>query len=152
MNALRRFEPSVDASHVWGPLWQGSWPGEGDAVASAGFDGLVLCAFERQPPHGSFPGVKVTLRVPLDDTEIDARSWRRAVDAARALVKHHDRLDARRFLVTCNMGWNRSGLVNAIAIHLMSGKPGKECVRLVQTGRGLGALSNDSFVRALERL
>lgn len=146
-----RYEPSIDASLIWGPLWQGSWPGEGGAVARSGFDGLVLCAEERQPPHGAFPGVKVVLRVPLDDREIDAKLWGRAIDAAKAIVKHHERKDARRFLVTCNMGWNRSGLVNALAIHLMSGKPGKECVALVQRGRH-NALSNDSFRRALERL
>lgn len=149
---LRPYVPSVDASHVWGPLWQGSWPGEGARLEADGFDGLALCAMERQPPHGSFPGVRVVVRSRLDDREIDRETWRRAVDTAKAVAGHVERGEARKFLVTCNMGWNRSGLVNAIAIHILSGMRGDRCVELVRRGRGKMALSNESFARAVKRL
>jgi protein-tyrosine phosphatase len=51
-------------------------------------------------------------------------------------------------LTTCWMGWNRSGLVNALALVNLGVSPDKS-IRLVRNARGPRALGNQSFVRAI---
>ena len=47
-------------------LYMGGVPSIGYAVRNAGFDVLVLCASEYQPPARDFPGVQV-IHCPLED-------------------------------------------------------------------------------------
>lgn len=70
----------------------GSEPETGHMVKEAGFDLLVLCAEEFQPPASLFPGVKI-IHAPLDDTDIRFRphdeatarsAAKRVADAMRA--------------------------------------------------------------------
>jgi len=138
----------VEASPIKAGLWQGSAPPVGDAVRKSGFDVLVLCAEEYQPPASAFPGVEV-IHAPNDDSKLTRTQLAGALQAAhRAALALKQ---GKQVLVTCRVGWNRSGLVSALSLHLLTGKSGGECVGLVQRGRE-GALGNPYFVAALERL
>jgi hypothetical protein len=129
----------IDANRIASKLHQGAHPPPGPFVRLAGFDVLVLCAQERQPPAGSYPGVKV-YSAPMDDSAWVPREM--AMGAAQVVAK--EIRAGKRVLVCCNMGINRSGLVNALALWLLTGKPGKECLWQVQERRP-GALRNSAF-------
>lgn len=138
----------VDANRVGERLYIGSYPPQGSALRSAGFDVLVLCALELQ--GGQFDGVSV-LRCPLDDADLTQAEWDRARATARrvaALVQ-----SGRRCLVTRAAGRNRSGLVTALTVRGLTGWPGELCVDLVRKSKTKAdALTNPTFVAALRRL
>lgn len=141
-----------DANHIAHNIWQGSAPRTPEVQANLHrqFDVLVLTAEEYQPPAASFPGVEV-IHAGFDDSgqPMKADEFRLA-SAASAVVA--DRVRAGyRVLVTCWQGRNRSGLVTALALHRLTGAPGKECMRTVQERRPQ-ALTNRYFQRALEKL
>lgn len=135
----------LDVTKVAPKLYIGSAPPEGYAVAQAGFDTLVLCAKEYQPPDSSFPGVKV-IRCPIDDAELTPLEATQVRQASRLVAGELAR--GRRVLVTCQMGRNRSGLVLARALMKVSGAPASVVVPHIQYLRR-NALTNRSFVRAL---
>jgi len=97
-------------------LYQGSVPERGQLAV----DVVVLCAQEYQFPasrYGSRPfGDTRVIRCPLTDANLPLssgqvmRALRAAVEVAR-LWAHGSRV-----LVTCALGRNRSGLVNALAL------------------------------------
>lgn len=115
-------------------------------MRAAGFDVLVLCAREFQPPATHYPGVDV-IHAPLDD------AWTVPIQAAvRAAREVALRLYLRqRVLVTCNQGRNRSGLVSALALWYLGGNSGRRCADHVRARRP-GALSNPVFYQWLTRL
>jgi len=131
----------VDADRIASRLWQGSRPPTGPTLAQRGFDVLVLCAFF-QPPAEEFPGVQI-IRVPMRDM----LAFPRVAFAAGKLVAAHLAV-GHRVLVTCEQGINRSGLVSALALWYLTGKPGVDCLWQVQMTR-LGALRNKVFARKL---
>jgi protein-tyrosine phosphatase len=146
----------IDYSEIAPGLYQGSKPPEGGelAAAAAGFRTLVLCAREYQ--GGRYPGVAV-LRCPLRDevqnvvpghVGLTTEEWRRAQTTANLVAL---RLADGPALVTCAAGLNRSGLVSALVLHLLTGTSGEACVRQVRLRRP-GALTNAYFVAALESL
>ncbi len=144
----------IDASRMARKLYQGSYPPEGDTLRRVGFDVLVLCAKEWQPPDDRFPGVRV-MRVGLSDsgTPMSDDEWHAAntvaIQVARALRA------GRHVLVTCQAGRNRSGLVVALALYFLTLAPGRACVQHVRRARhapsGL-ALTNPYFTAALANL
>jgi len=150
---------ALDTTRIIPHLHQGSEPPQGHAVAVSGFTVLVLCAQEIQPPDSSYPGV-VVLRCPLDDTSqaLTAAQWSMIMRTAQ-LVAHHVRRN-HRVLVTCQMGINRSGLVTAAALHILTGRSGCATARFVsqrrkvrRAGEVWHALSNERFQQELcERL
>lgn len=141
----------LNADQIFPGMWQGAYPPEGSMVALAGFKVVVFCAKEAQPSPRWFPGVEVIL-APNDDDgrrEVTASELRIAIHAARKVAKA---IQANQpTLVTCQMGWNRSGLVSAIALHLLTGKSGAECLKHVQMCRK-NALHNPSFQRVLREI
>lgn len=146
----------IDADRVGPNLYQGAKPPIGQSVALAGFDTLVLTARELLPFQRPdlFQGVEV-LQCPLrdHDTRMDEGDpeddWTRARDMARR-VAARIRL-GKRVLVTCHEGWNRSGLICALALHELSGRPGALCVQKIRQRRD-NALSQPVFVRRLNAL
>jgi protein-tyrosine phosphatase len=138
----------LDASRIVRGLYQGSKPPVGGAVRRCDFDLLVLCAMEYQPPAEEFPGI-VVWHAPLDDAQLSRREWKLAVEAAR-LAAEIMRAGGR-VLSTCQAGRNRSGLVSALTLHLLTREPGEKIVNYIQRKRN-GALTNPSFVAALNRL
>lgn len=147
-------QKGLDATQVGPKLYVGSAPPEGRTLADSGFDVLVLCAQEYQPSAATYPGVEI-LRVPIDDTDALPPSHLRNVLRMGARIAMRVKL-GQRVLVTCVMGRNRSAFVTAVALHLLTGKPGAACaahVRKVRIGPdGVRALKNDYFVELLKEL
>lgn len=142
----------IEASQILEGLFQGSAPPQGLELRRAGFDAVVLCAEEVQPPDAAFPGVEV-LRAPLDDGSLPTAELAIAVAAAEDVAK---RVRAgRKVLVTCAQGRNRSGLVTALAIMRLRGMTGDQAVRIVRMRRKSPfgpALSNEAFARKLREI
>jgi len=132
-------------------LFQGSKPQMGKRLMGDGFKLLVLCAEEHQPTAAMFPGVDV-VHAPNDDNfdRLPTRDeLRLALQAARQAVPVLE--GGGRVLSTCAMGWNRSGLVSALTLHLWLGCDGETAIRMVQAGRPR-ALRNPGFQTVLSRL
>lgn len=140
----------LDFDYIVPRIGQGSLPPPGRTVARHGFDLLVLCAEELQVPAELFDGVRV-LHVPLQDTRITQEQWTMAARTAKHVALQLRAKPQSKALVTCAAGRNRSGLVSAIALHLLTGQSGLACARHVQRRRQ-DALTNGSFVEALRRL
>lgn len=134
------------AHPVWGKnLWVGSQPPTGPYLQSKGFQTLVLCAREFQPPVGHFPGLRV-LRCPLDD-DTPTSSELALVRKTSALVAAEVTRE-RRTIVVCHMGLNRSALVAAFAMVRLGCAP-KAAIDIVRMYRGSYAFSNKAFERVV---
>jgi protein-tyrosine phosphatase len=122
----------------------GSKPEIGRAVGEAGFDLLVLCAEEYQPPAWQFPGVEV-IHAPFDDNDHTgplAGEKKIARSAAKQVaLALRNRANV---LVTCYAGRNRSGLVSGLALVENDHDPVR-AIYLIQ-GRRTKALTNQHFV------
>ncbi len=141
----------IDADQIYQGLWQGSRPPVGSKIKVAGFQLLVLCAEEYQPPAYEFHGVDV-YHAPNQDNALLAPSRDQLAIALAAATKVADILQTQRpVLVTCWMGLNRSGLVTALALHKSLGISGAEACALVKRVRPW-ALSNPQFVECLARI
>jgi protein-tyrosine phosphatase len=57
----------------------------------------------------------------------------------------------KKVLVRCQAGWNRSGLVTALAL-MKDGHKAKDAIDLIRARRSPHALCNEDFVRYLEDL
>lgn len=138
----------IDADEVYPGLWQGSRPPEGPVLMGQGFAAVVLCAKEWQPQAKFFPGTEV-IHAPNDDdfSRMPTREeLQLAVTAARRVAQL---LSAgQKVLVTCMQGRNRSGLVSALATHILTGKDGETCINYVQANRAR-SLQNPGFQKAL---
>lgn len=148
----------IDASEIAPGLWQGSIPPRGKKLSRLGFDLLVLAAREWQFSPELYHDVQV-INAPNDDNEdlypLTRDKLLMALQAAREVAETVSQ--GGKALVTCAAGMNRSGLVSALALHLLYGWSGARCIREVRVKRGLGKdgyvpLSNDKFVAVLRRL
>lgn len=135
----------LDATRISPRLFQGSRPPIGTEVRDCGFDILVLTAAEYQPSSRMFPGV-VVVRAPLRDATLTKTEWRLAVMTAYLIAEEVRK--GKRVLVTCNAGRNRSGLIVALVILLLTGESPSKIVRHIKARRR-GALTNPSFVFAI---
>jgi protein-tyrosine phosphatase len=138
------------ASEILPRLYQGGFPPSGDYLSKQGIRVLALCARELQPPDTDYPGVQV-LRCPLNDQYEPLTPDERVMAQRIALKLAHAVRGGRKVLITCAMGINRSGLIMALTIRELTGMAGIDAVRLIRRKRS-GALTNESFVRALEAL
>jgi len=138
----------IDATEISPRLYQGSMPQPGDDLKRCGFDLLVLAAQEYQPEERMFHGVRV-LHAPMDDATLSSGEWIQAVRVARQVAQAVRR--GKTVLVTCAQGRNRSGLIVAVTLHLLTGESGGRIIRGIQARRR-NALTNESFVRRLEQL
>lgn len=140
----------IDANKIIPRLYQGSRPPMGWDLVNAGVTSLVLCAEEHQPRAKNFPGILVC-HAPLDDhmKPLSRIEWNTIQDAARFVVRELGR--GGRVLVTCHAGRNRSGIVTALALIMLTGCTGREAVRLIKAHRE-NALSNPSFAQQIERI
>ena len=145
---------NLDCHPIASGLFVGSAPPLGRVVARAGFQVLVLCASEHQPPAEAHPGVEV-LRIGLEDDGSPMMRWhvREAFALADAVAR---RVRAgRACLVTCQQGRNRSGLVAALALARLTGAPGAlaaEAVRARRLSPFGQALTNREFVGLLRSI
>jgi len=141
----------IDADEIIPGLWQGEKPRFGSYVRDAGFNLLVLCAEEFQPPAHKFTGIDV-VHAPNQDQDYYPPSRVQLQGALDAATKVSEALQAKqKVLVTCWAGINRSGLVSALALHLFLGISGDDACALVKKGRPI-ALSNSQFRASLSKL
>lgn len=140
----------IDATLIAPRLYQGAIPPPGPYLRAAGIDAVVLCSKEWQPRAYNYPGVRV-VHAPFDDSGWPPTSaeYRSATNAAKIVKRMYQ--DGLTVLVTCAQGRNRSGLVMALAIHMLSKEPGSDCAALVRRRRE-NALTNKWFSRALDGL
>lgn len=140
-----------DADMIVPGLYQGSYPPIGNLLRESLFDAVVLCARDFQPPPTSFPNVDVIYAPSLDDRtkEPSRETLQLAMNTAKEVAARVAK--NQNVLVTCQAGLNRSGLVNAMALHFLYGWDGVRCVRQVQGARE-DALFNLQFVAVLSRL
>lgn len=148
----RKSKLPIDAHEIYPGLWQGSAPLEGPVLSQLGFKGLVLCAKEHQPAAERFSGLQV-IHAPNDDDFSRLPTREELNIALKAAYQVVDMIRRKEtVLVTCWMGRNRSGLVSALALHLMTGKAGFTCMRQVRARRGRRALGNPGFQQVLTKL
>lgn len=135
----------LDATRIYERLYQGSYPKDSHAPYREGFDVVVLAAKELQRP--SFLGVR-TIYCPLDDAgnPMTTQEWQMAQSCAIEVAKLHK--VGAKILVTCAQGKNRSGLITALALHLISGLSPIVCAGHIQ-GLRADALNNEFFLSAL---
>lgn len=141
---LQRQSMGIDASKMLTGLYQGSHPTEGFSLYQSGFSHLVLCAFEFQRPPEAYPGVSVR-PCPMDDChEIEIEKVVRTAKSVADRVRL-----GLRVLVTCHMGLNRSGIVVATAMRMLTGKSGAQIVAHMRSRRNEAVLSNKTFEAAI---
>jgi protein tyrosine/serine phosphatase len=141
----------LDANEIYPGLWQGSIPPQGSALAKLGFQGLVLCAKEHQPAPVRFTDIQV-IHAPNDD-DFSRLPTREELEIALQSAKRVVAMlsEGQKVLVTCRMGKNRSGLVSALTLHLLTRQSGSVCIQRVQSRRK-GALRNPGFNYCLANL
>jgi hypothetical protein len=111
---------------------------------------IVLCAEELQFDKDAWlDEFEEIVRAPNDDSVLSKKQAAIAVSAARKVVQHFNKGNV--VLVSCAQGRNRSGLVSAMALHMITGRPGKECVAIVKKCRD-NALTNPWFNRFLDQI
>lgn len=139
---------ALGAHRIHRCLWQGSQPKRGNDLREKGFRALVLAAEEFQPHPNKFPGVRVH-HAPLDDhlEPLSVGEWKKIVSAANFASSQVRR--GRKTLVTCHAGINRSGIITAMTLCMLTGCSGQEAVRQIKSRRP-GALRNSSFVHHVE--
>lgn len=140
--------PKCDAHNILPRLWQGSAPPPGQTVSRNGFQAIVLSAEEYQPEGRFFRGVDV-MHAPLDDHHepLTTGEWDTIIRAAE--FAGGNVMLGRRVLVTCQAGLNRSGIITAVTVCMLTGLTGSGAVRLVQMRRP-GALKNQSFANHIK--
>jgi hypothetical protein len=143
----------VPVGEVVPNLFVGCKPPEGTALRDLGFSLLVLCAEEHQPSAGAFPGVEV-LRPKLKDdgSESAAEVLRGALPHARAVASALAR--GKKVLVTCQWGYNRSGVVAGLALRMRGYSPTQVLAALRKARpahQGLEALGSPEYREAMVR-
>ena len=142
-----RTEPTplgLDATRLTKGLWIGSKPETGRMVAESGFDLLVLCAEEYQPPAWQFPGVEV-IHAPFDDSDVAPTPHEKKI-ARSAAERVVDALGhGSNILVSCYAGRNRSALVCAKVLVGCLGRSPQAAIDLIRSRR-VDALTNNHFV------
>ena len=136
----------IDATRLDKGLWIGSKPEIGRAVGESGFDLLVLCAEEYQPPSGEFPGVDV-IHAPFDDNDIGPTSQEKKIARSAAKRVAAAVRNGSRVLVSCIAGRNRSGLVCGLAL-VENGLDPIRALTLIWDKRRY-SLTNEAFVDLL---
>jgi len=141
---------NLNASKISSHLYQGAYPPTGTTLESNGFTLLVLAAEEYQPSSNFFPGVQV-VHAPLDDHpyQLSQAEWDAIVRSAK--LAGDNVMRGGRSLITCWEGRNRSGIITAVTLTLLTGWPADKAVARIRSRRP-GALTNESFVRQLRRV
>ncbi len=138
------------ASKVTEHLWIGARPVPGSEIQ---FDRLILSASEYQPPASRFVGISESEvhHVPLTDNgePLSEEQVPKALQAGLFVAAWMKR--KKRVVVTCWMGWNRSGLIGAIALMTL-GYEVEAAIKKVRAARGENALSNPHFIHLLRNL
>lgn len=135
----------LDASNIARRLWVGGKPPIDRDLPE--FDMLVLCAEEIQPKVVSFS--KYLLRCPIPDGALTMAQTTLALGSGRAVANALTR--GKTVLVTCAMGINRSALVAALGLGLITSLNADQLLTLLRARRNPDCLSNPHFQQLLHR-
>jgi len=135
--------PTLDVTKIYEGLYQGAWPPFGNELARRGFEVVVLCANENQH-EDMYHDIQVICAPGDDDARVNRMmrflpTWIAAARRTAVLLEK-----GKKVLVTCMAGLNRSGMVTAMALHLVTGWSGDEIVEHMQSARA-NALCNETF-------
>jgi protein-tyrosine phosphatase len=137
-------------NEIYPGLWMGSEP-----IAPVEyydkFDIIVYAAAGIKPQHKKFPN-KTLFYVPLLDIRgenPEPGTFERAEQMAIWLAKEVK--EGKQVLVTCASGINRSGLIVALTLRLLTGWPGIKCVEEVRNKR-VFAFTNEDFANFVSSL
>ncbi len=134
-----------------GSLYQGDI-GDAYRANAVGFDTVVFCAMEAQPTLTDVIELTPTevLAFPFDDADLTDVHLQNAMAMARRVAERVSQ--GKNVLVTCFAGRNRSGLVVALALHMLTGRSGDDIVERIRQKRGVDALTNKDFEAAIRKL
>jgi hypothetical protein len=143
----QRIVTKMNANEVVPGLWVGSMPFQQDVEFLNSFDMVVFAADSNQP--AAIRGFrKIAVRCGIEDAKITEREKKKVLSCAKMVAVRL--FNGQRVLVTCISGWNRSGLVAALALKLVTRHSTEEIIELIRAARGSDALGNRSFVGFLE--
>lgn len=132
---------------IWGGLWQGGMfygPQMTPCTPEDQFDVVISMAGSGGLARVTSPDV-IQHSFYIDDGALGPLEtgfvWE-AVDLACDYVN-----EGKKTLVRCQMGWNRSGLVVALALGMLADLDPDHVIGLIREKRGRWALCNDWFVR-----
>lgn len=135
---------TIDRNEILPRLWMGSAPEPRDSLR--GIDVWIACTREHPPALPRFKGRRI--RVKLVDDHLDPQeilaAQKGAVAAAKALKA------GQCVLVTCAAGLNRSGLVTAFTLRLVTRMHPNEVLATIRTKRHPDALFNKHFVKLVQ--
>ena len=122
----------------------GLWQGPRLPHGTYDWEVIVFGAAEWQPKEKFYPGAKAVYARLSDVPKPAAKTWQEAVDAAYevAYALH----TGKAVLVTCGQGYNRSGLVSALAMIIL-GYDTEEAITIIRKQRGPSALRNKTFLK-----
>lgn len=137
----RRF----DYDRVAPRLYQGGMAR--DVLNYDNFSMIVLCAQEWQPQLPQFRGTIIRGGY-MDSTApaFVAHATSHAEQYAAAATAALD--NGARVLITCQMGWNRSGLCTAMVLSMRTDLSVEAIAGLIRAARGPDAMCNPAFNRA----
>lgn len=133
-----------DASNIAPRLWIGAKPPLDRSYP--GIDMIVLCAAEYQPrkfPHYD----KSLIHCPIPDDALDTMEQGRALTAAKHVASALK--SGKRVLSTCQQGRNRSALVAALALGMISRATPDQVIQLIREKRMATCLTNPHFCEYL---
>jgi hypothetical protein len=135
----RKHKPKPPSEIIEG-LWQGPRLPHG----TYDWDVIVFGADEWQPKAKFYPGAQTVYAHLSDIPKPAAKTWGEAVAAAYevAYALHV----GKAVLVTCGQGYNRSGLINALAMIIL-GYDTEEAIAIIRKQRGPSALRNKTFLK-----
>jgi protein-tyrosine phosphatase len=137
---LRKHPKPGKAHEIIPGLWQGARLSPG----SYDFNVIVFGANEWQPKANKFPGSTLIYAGLSDVPKPTAKSMKEAVAAATAVAAAYE--EGKTIIVTCGQGYNRSGLVTALALRML-GYESEEAIALIRKNRGRSALRNKAFLK-----
>lgn len=147
-----------DFDEIYPGLYQGSYPGT-DPELFRRFDVIVYSAKEKHPRFSKkLPPGKQVISIPLDDDPYqpilpsDAKMLMLCAQNLARSIRN-----GKKVLVTCAMGYNRSGLITALTLISLTGCHGKTAANIVRSRRrtsdeGHPALFNPVFARFIETM
>lgn len=140
----------INANEILPNLWIGSEPYL-PAEVYKDFDTIVFSAkgIDVRPYFKKFSDKKILQTALEDRLYLPEGTFIKAEQMAYWVAD--EVFAGRKVLVTCAAGLNRSGLITALALRLITGKSGVECVKEVQEKR-FGALNNETFAKYVSML
>jgi protein-tyrosine phosphatase len=127
-------------------LWLGSEPDPTQPLPQH-FDVLVLCAEEFQPSKMLANAETRIVRCPIADSLLYPKEETLALSTARIVAEAIDH--GSSVLSTCHMGKNRSALIAALALLMLTPMDGVEVIWFIRSRRGAEALANQRFQEAI---